>query len=76
VKKSRTPGETAPAGDPEGSVIVLTYKGTKKFRDWMEGFADKLGLPVNCVMDLAMRDFAVHHKYDPMPRRYSRRKRD
>ena len=57
------------------SVVIVNYKGQPAVRAWLAGLADRAGLPVTNVLDLALNEFAKRLDYPPMPRRQMRRGR-
>jgi hypothetical protein len=56
--------------------MVLAYKADEKslaiLRSWLERLALHVGVPTTVVVDLALKDFAAKHKFEPMPRRLVR----
>lgn len=58
-------------GRPKGVPLeqVIAVKGTPKWRRWLEGLANKLGLSSSETIDEALRDKAKSVGYEPPPNR-------
>lgn len=58
-------------GRPKGEplVQVLAMKGTPKWRRWLEGFANRLGISSSKLIDDALAEKAERARHEPPPDR-------
>jgi hypothetical protein len=62
--------------DGPESNLLISYKADPQtydtFKEWMEGLAEHVGVPVTIMLDMALKVFAEKHKYRPIPKRLAR----
>jgi hypothetical protein len=64
--------ELEPTPDPEGKarVSLITLKGDPAWLEWLQEYADFLGVPNTTALDIAVREQAKRDGFGkPMPKR-------
>jgi hypothetical protein len=59
-------------GKPDGSARqknVLALRGTDEWKEWLDGFATRKGMPVTVLVDHALRELAKRDGYQDPPSR-------
>jgi hypothetical protein len=57
----------------KGQKSLITLKGEPVWLEWLERYAEFLGLQVSTTIDVALRKQAIEDGFDdPMPKRFTR----
>ena len=61
----------APVKSAEGTrqKNVLALRGTDEWKTWLDGFAERKGMPVTVLVDHALRELAKRDGYQDPPTR-------
>jgi hypothetical protein len=72
MAKAKIATKKPPAMEPEPTPRqknVLALKGTEKWKNWLDDFATKKGMPVTVLVDHALRELAKRDGYMDPPTR-------
>lgn len=57
-------------------IVLLTYKADPStfdaYKDWLDGLAEDIGVPVTVLLDVALKEIAERRKYKKQPKRLAR----
>jgi hypothetical protein len=63
---------SAPAAEPASSTRqknIFALRGTEDWKAWLDGFAQRKGMPVTVLVDHALRELAKRDGYEEPPSR-------
>jgi hypothetical protein len=69
-KEGKAKAAPVPAADePSRLKNVLALRGTDEWKEWLNGFATRKGMPVTVLVDHALRELAKREGYQDPPAR-------
>lgn len=59
--------KASPTPDPDDRVSVINLKGSRRYRDWLNGITEKTHIPAAAIVRLALKAWSKANKHHEPP---------